>query len=175
MQLERLVCALSLLALSLAACSDGDEEFASVKLCQKTCSKVDECCPTPPCDKGMTAQACEGGHCKLVGCTADADCALIPKAKCFQIAAGSVSYGSCAIPCAQDSECALLQLKCLAAGYCGKAGSSATSGCTSDAQCAGVPGHGKCDLASGTCICVDDQTCQSALGVAGGTYTCVGL
>lgn len=175
MQLECLVCALSVLALSLAACSDGDEKFASVKLCQKTCSQVDECCPTPPCDTGMTAQKCEGGTCRLVGCTGGTDCALIPKARCFQVTAGSVTYGSCAIPCAQDSECALLQLKCLAAGYCGKQSSGTTSGCKTDAECAAVPGHNTCDPSSGSCICEEDQTCQSALGVAGGTYTCVGL
>ncbi len=212
-------------ALSLAlACSDDDTNNNQTKqdgggssqkdgggstkmtgpICMRTCTKVDDCCKKPPCDKGMSSYECTKGFCKFLGCKTDADCMVsgVKVGTCQQGGQMGYKFGTCGLWCDKDSECtAPLKcvmevktfskkmcgvgckkdvdcksptLKCVDGKYCGPKTTSPDK-CTKDTQCNSLVGLTKCETKTGQCICEGDQKCQDALKAGGGTYKCTKL
>lgn len=174
----------------------------SLPYCRRTCNITDDCCATPPCDKGRHAEVCKAGMCALVGCKTDTDCIVVGAADgtCKQVTdkARGMTYGLCGDWCTTDAQCSSSGEKCVARllssgdRLCGTpcttdaqclptlvcvegkfCGRKEQRRCSSDADCPGAEGMSRCYAAWGRCYCASDATCQVALGpLRGGTWTC---
>ena len=180
--------------------ADSKASTATYSSCFRQCTKTDECCPNPPCDKGEEAQACEKGLCKLVGCKTDKDCKPIAtfKRTCKQVkVTATYSFGNCSVWCTADSDCTAPS-KCVVeqAGTTGKMcgtpckkDSDCTTNnsyckdgkfclpkafsCQKDTDCAGIPGLDQCNTQAGRCECSTDKKCTDGMGgVLGGKWEC---
>ena len=141
---------------------------SSYSHCQKPCTKDADCpsttlkcikatgkCAQCAVDKDCTStyyKYCRAGTGKCVQCKSDKDCTSSTSPKC------DTSTGSC-VSCKNDADCK--------AGYqwgnkCIKGTSSASCGCTSNAQCAGNPNGPTCYTTYKKCSCKTNADCKKA-------------
>lgn len=170
---------LALLAAGACSDDDGPNGSSSIKVCSKTCTKVDDCCAAgKDCDKGASAMACTNGFCDSVGCKTDKDCpppaggiTLTCKTLSATIGGRTDTQGLCAMWCTKDADCPTMgpiTMKCVidlkmtgmttAAKMCG-------IGCTKDADCAAMKQtciDGKyCGTTSLSAGCKSDAECAA--------------
>ncbi len=173
--------------LLLGACGDGDG--AAPARCTRTCTTTDECCSTPPCDKGESATICSGGLCRMVGCTTDADCSGGGgglKETCKQVSRWGLNWGACGFFCNKDSDCPKLAgytLKCVTGNPQIPSFTSCGLGCTVDSDCPKISGvtlkcidSNYCSVDVGAFLCKTDADCGSSkhsrCDVSSGLCTC---
>ncbi|MBI5500934.1 MAG: hypothetical protein HY907_11880 [Deltaproteobacteria bacterium] len=145
----------------------GAPDCSRGRSCIYPCAADSDCCRSTPCLEGIWASACVAEQCRMVGCTADEQCASIAGARCFQDADPTIVHGLCAAPCTADADCQAPYL-CLDGGYCWLQAHNVTR-CYSDLDCARRTGMKHCDVATGCCGCSDDAYCQSPMEGGDGT------
>lgn len=182
--------------LVVAACGDDGDEIPpnEVPYCQQECAKADDCCATPPCDKGADAEACLSGICKFVGCSADTDCkdptngSLKMTWKCEKATYEGRTVGACIPTCAVDTDCPKvpfvnIQLLCKPVSQYGHTANMCALPCKTDTDCGLLKLKCKdatfCDWtsAAATAECTSDADCANNVGhkrcdVARGTCYC---
>jgi hypothetical protein len=127
---------------------DGDGDAMTCKL---PCANVDEC------GGADTLVDCVDGYCEYVGCSADTDCSAGAVCRVVE----GVSY--CLVDCTTDTDCSFNGMPCVeddnGANYCDL--DWGPGGCTQDSDCVG--NGGICDVATGSCLCSDDASCEAAM------------
>lgn len=174
----------SSLALLVLGCSDGGDGGGGPRSCVGICSDV------AGCPKGFAA--CVDGRCLV--CTEDSHCNATFRGGCQDntcaqckddshctIQGVAVGTGKCDTKgmcnaCASDAECSYTGSPgehCGAGGYCVVCRADTDCGegtCVSDVceqpcKTAGDCGAGlQCEVETGVCRCVDDKSCEDALG-----------
>ena len=130
---------------------DGDTGDGDAMSCMLPCTTVDEC------GGADSLVDCVAGYCEYVGCSADSDC--IGGSVCRVV--DGTSY--CLVDCQSDTDCAFNGMPCIeddnGANYCDL--DWGPGGCTQDSDCNG--NGGICDVATGSCMCSDDASCEAAM------------
>jgi hypothetical protein len=183
----RVLCTLLLLTAAstlivVAACGDDGNEIPAneVPYCQQECTKADDCCATPPCDKGADAEACISGICKFVGCSADTDCkdptggTLKMVWKCETAKFEGRTVGMCIPTCSADTDCPKIpfvniQLVCKAVTQYNHTANTCVIPCTSDQACSAFQSKcnsaGYCDwFSAAEPDCKSDADCATHVG-----------